>query len=259
MSFFLTDDQVEERLSDERNVLSAIADITDNRENTDDVDSTEGPCEGEGEDGDDESTRGPLPPLASQTHSPEPSLIDSKEDVFAKLKLAKIISGGAGNRKVGRKKSIRNRSLEENGSVGLSTKILGSRSTEKLFGVDPAQQNHIVHGHTGSVDRVKKKNPKADLLDEIYRQGGIVTNIAFERLLHSLNLLDNDKIGEITDPMKLLSTAKGLSGIVRDMTPKESEDREQSVHFHVYRPEQNQDSDYETIEVNKGDFESIDA
>ena len=238
MDFFLTKEQVDGRLEDNRNVLT--------------VDS----CKGEGyeDEGERESDgsgehRGDPSPKSSPISPPD------KEDVFSKLKMSKIIDSTT----PGRKRNIRNRSTEENGSVGLSTKVLGSKATEKLFGVDPQQQNHIVHGHTSSVDRVNKKNQKEDLLEEIYRQSGVVTNLAFSRLLKSLDLLDEEKIGEIEDPMKLLSTARGLSGIVKDMTPKEGEGREQSVHFHVYRPEQNQDSDYETIEVNKSDYESVEV
>ena len=254
MDFFLTDDQVEDRLRDEENILSpSIHESLDLVDSLPAKDGGDNAVDDHHEDEGGEDGHVTVAGLAPKSSSPESS--PSESDVFTRLKLAKILNDAT----PGRKKNIRNRTMEENGSIGLSTKLLGSRNTEEMLGVDPGQQGNIQHGYTGSVDRVNKKNYKEDLLDEIYRQGGVVTNLAFSRLLKSLHLLDNNKIEEVSDPVKLLSVARGLSGIVKDMTPKESDVREQSVHFHVYRPEQNQDSDYDTIEVKKNEYESIEA
>ena len=249
MNFFLTDKQVADRLSDKSNLLSVEeSPETGEQEEVSDAlkDTTvSGGLEGE-----------ELRRIGRNNASIEAGSDPSRSpDVFTRLKLAKIID----NKTPGRKVKIRNRTLEENGSIGLSSKVLGSKETEKLFGVDPQQQNHLTHGFTGSVDRVKGKNKKEELLDEIYSQGGKVTKLAFNRILKSLSLLNEDKIEEVTDPMKLLGLARGLSGIVRDMTPKEGDEKEQQVHFHVYRPEQKVDSDYETIEVSRDDYRSIEA
>ena len=251
MGFFLTDKQVAARLGDKSNLLSVEESENGKKEEVSDAleDTTvSGGLEGE-ESGE---QRGLAAAKGLHRTDSDPS---KSPDVFTRLKLEKIIN----NKTPGRKVKIRNRTLEENGSVGLANKILGSKETEKLFGVDPVQQNHLTHGFTGSVDRVKGKNKKEELLDEIYSQGGKVTQLAFTRILKSLSLLDEEKIEEVTDPMKLMGLARGLSGIVRDMTPKESDDKEQQVHFHVYKPEQKSDSDYETIEVSRDDYRSIEA
>ena len=275
MGFFLTEREASERLSDPKNVLgdARLAGDLDAEPNhnldknnsgrSDDVVESvkENKLTGDEDtelDGEvcdtrtviDKDNRG-TPVTAS------PPIDRQEQDVFSRLKLAKILNG-AGS-KVGRKTNIRNRTVSENGAVGLSNKLLGARATEQLFGVDPAQQNNLVHGHTGSVDRVQKKDPKQDLLEEIYTQGGEVTKLAFSRLKKALNLLDEEKLDEISDPMKLLATARGFSGIVKDMTPKESEEKEKSVHFHVFVPPQKTLDDYETIPVNRGDYESVEA
>jgi hypothetical protein len=47
----------------------------------------------------------------------------------------------------------------------------------------------------------------------------------------------------------MIQVAKGLSGIIKDVTPKDSDGQEGGVHFHIYRPEQNEESHYEVVEV----------
>lgn len=169
-------------------------------------------------------------------------------DPILHLKMIRAIESGSDIRR-GRKTGIRNRTLEENASIGLTSLLLGSKATEGMTGVQQPQQSNITRGFTSPNDAAQGKAPKDELLDEIYSQGRVVTNLAFKKLVKSLELIDDDKLQKIQDPLKLVSAAKNLSGIVKDMTPKEGNVNEGGVHFHIYRPEQNEESHYDVVEV----------
>lgn len=163
------------------------------------------------------------------------------QDPLAALKFNRLLTPHTPGRKAG----IRNRTIGENGSVAVTSFILGSGKTENLFGVPPSTQSQLRHGRPSHVSNVKE-----ELLDEIYRQGRTVTNKAFNRLLASIDLLTDEKLKAISKATEVAGVAKSMSSIIRDLTPKESEQRDPVVQFHIYAPEQVTEDAYETIDVN---------
>lgn len=167
-------------------------------------------------------------------------------DPTVELKMRRIIEGS--NARAGRKPSIRNRTVPENGAIGLTTLLLGGRAAEEMFGTQQPENSILSRGYT-SPQAAARKSAKDELLDEIYSNGKEVQSRAFAKLLKSLDLVDDEKLTAVKDPAKLVGIAKNLSGIIKDVTPKEGGNDEAGVHFHIYRPEQLQESDYETLEV----------
>ena len=252
---FITDEEARGRLYNSRNLLRLSTQIIESGshilENTPEVPAvnSSSTTQLDSPSPDSPSPDSPLP------DSPSPEIkheINHEKDPFTQLKMAKAIDELLDtNNNPGRKVHIRNRTTPENASVGLSRILLGGRAVEDLFGVDPIQSDHITRGYVSSNDRVAGRNRKEDLLDEIYSQGQDVAKRAFNRLLKSLDLLDDDKLESVKKGTELVQIAKGLSGIIRDVTPREESDSNGGggVHFHIYRPEQNTDDHYETLEV----------
>jgi len=237
---FMTPEESERRLQDPRNVLSRV-----DREVPLEPVAVPAPvvpvfeAPNESLSGLDDVSSGNGPGVRREQDSPL-----SPTDL---LQLDKIIESGGFSR-AGRKKNIPNRSLEENASLGLSRLLLGGTATEQMFGVSQPVLSHLTQGYTGPIEK-KKGNRKDDLLDEIYSQGQEVSKRAFSKLIRSLDLVTEDKLGEIKDVGKLVSVAKSLSGIIKDVTPKDGNLNDGGVHFHIYRPEQNDESTYDVIEV----------
>lgn len=179
-------------------------------------------------------------------------IVDESEplDPTQLLEMNRIIN--TGRRTPGRKLGIRNKSIQENASIAITSNILGAGPTTEMFGTDPAVQGLLKRGYTGSGDKAAGRDPKTDLLNEIYDQGAQVSRRAFKHIHTALGLIDSDagpKIAEVKDIGKMVGIAKNLSGIIKDMTPKDGNLNEGGVHFHIYAPEQNDEEHYETLEV----------
>lgn len=248
MSLFMSEEESNRRLSDVRNVLQRVD------------------RGGSALSAEDATTMPVIPsfsldemPNQTQEHEThevnEPQKSHAAEDLDIDptilLQLDQIIHGARGP---GRKPGIRNRTIEENGSLGLSKLLLGRGAVQQMFGVDGQVAHNLTEGYQSSVTKHEGKSPKDELLDEVYRQGKDVQTRAFKKLLTSLDLIDSPegpKLSDIKSPIQLTQVAKNLSGIIKDMTPKDTGLQEQSVHFHIYRPEQNTEDAYETLEVGK--------
>lgn len=237
---FVTEEEGNRRLRDPRNVLTHIEQDDTTRRPVD-VESIFIPV---------------IPEPASSPETPDPAesqsaYSDCREsiplDPLVALKLEKLLNPSS---TPGRKPIIRNRTIEENAAVGLTSLLLGGAKTEEMFGVPATVQSNLTKGYTSSTDKAQGKNKKDELLEEIYNQSGQVANLAFSRLKKALNLLDDQKLEDTKDPMKLVTMAKSLSGIIKDVTPKDGGGDSAGVHFHIYRPEQAVESDYEVVEVN---------
>lgn len=178
----------------------------------------------------------------------------TEPDVFAQLQLEKLLRPHT----PGRKPNIRNRTTEENASVALLGQVLGRRTAEDLVGVDPIQQSHIERGYTSSVDRLNPlKSPKDELLEEIARQGKTVANKAFQKLNLALDAMTPDKIKAMESPVKIAQVARGMSSVIKDVTPRDGNLDEGGVHFHIYAPPRVSEDHYSTIEVGKDGSVSV--
>jgi hypothetical protein len=129
-------------------------------------------------------------------------------------------------------------------------KNLGGVSQITVWGHQHAQNSYQnVNGVSGR----PKKEPREELREKIVQGHGIVVDKCFNRLLKTLDLLDDDKLQTVKKATELSIVAKNLSGIIAHASnatqDKYVDNKEQSVHFHIMRPEQGKDDDYPTIEI----------
>lgn len=188
------------------------------------------------------------PPLEStEKIDQEKQEIDPNIDPFDALKYMRALDKGLDIR--GRKTGIRNRSTEENAAVGLSSLLLGSTASEQMFGVAPPQQSLIKQGRTGSQDKQLGRAPKQELLDSIYYHGRKAADKAFQKIDIALDAMTSDKIRSTKTAVDLARIATSMARIVQAVTPKDDEESERGVHFHIYHPEQESIESYDTVEV----------
>lgn len=139
-------------------------------------------------------------------------------------------------------------------SIGIAAGILGTSKASRLGEVARSQAVSYMHGYTGPVDNYNPdKSPKQELQNKIIEGHSIVVDKAFGRLLKTLDLLDDDKLTKVQKATDLSHIARNLSGIIghaASATQDHVDVQEKSVHFHIMRPEQAKDADYQTIEVN---------
>jgi len=143
---------------------------------------------------------------------------------------------------------------EVRAAIGVTAGILGTTKASRLNDVSIPAAHSYERGYTGPNDLSNpEKKPKEALQAKIIEGHGVVVDIAFGRLLKTLNLLDDDKLGEVKRATELSQIAKNLSGVVAHATQatqdRNTEVNEKNVHFHIMRPEQAIDADYKTIEI----------
>ena len=139
-------------------------------------------------------------------------------------------------------------------AIGTTAGILGTTRASRLGGVAISQAHSYERGYTGPVDLVNPaKSPKEELQNKIIEGHGIVVDLAFNRLLQTLELLDDDKLASVKKAGELSVIAKNLSGVISHASQATKEtnfdSREQSVHFHIMKPERALESEYQTVEI----------
>lgn len=173
--------------------------------------------------------------------------LDSKE---ASKKLEKLLSPPSEYKGRGTKQLHR----DVQAGIGLTASYLGTTKASRAGDVAISSAHSYERGYTGPVDLVNpEKSPKEDLRERIIQGHGIIVDKCFDRLLHTLNLLDDDKLGAVKKASELTVIARNLSGIISHAAQatqeKGFEVNENSVHFHVMRPEQAIEAEYKTVEV----------
>src|SRR5262245_4837781 len=138
--------------------------------------------------------------------------------------------------------------------IGITASIIGSTRASRLGDVALSQAHSYESGYTDApAFGDPTKSPKADLQDRIIAGHGIVVDKCFNRLLKTLDLLDDEKLSKVTRATELSVIAKNMSTIVghaASVTQDKLVDAsEKSVHFHIMRPEQATDGDYPTIDI----------
>jgi len=101
------------------------------------------------------------------------------------------------------------------------------------------------HGKQGHVNL---DQPNNNLISIIEGQRTKIRDLAFKRLNTVLECLDDQKIKKIEKARELAQVGSQLAIISEKMLPKEMS-AEQTVHFHMYRPEVKKESDYEAVSV----------
>jgi hypothetical protein len=162
--------------------------------------------------------------------------------------LAKLLAGD--EEQLNRRR--RTRTLEEQSSIGLTAALISSYAAERMHDVSHMQANNYEHGHTSTDARMSGKSPKEELQRRILEKNGLVVDMAFERLMKSLELMDDDKLAKIMKPEVLARIAGDMHRIVTNATPKDAEDSAQGVHFHIWKPEVKEESHYKVVTVGGG-------
>lgn len=138
--------------------------------------------------------------------------------------------------------------------IGIASSFLGTTKASRLNDVGISSAHSYENGYTSPTDLSNPlKTPKADLQNRIIQGHGIVIDKCFNRLLRTLDLLDDDKLEGVKKATDLSIIAKNLSSIVNHATAvtqdKLIENNEKSVHFHIMKPPMAQEEEYPVIEI----------
>lgn len=144
--------------------------------------------------------------------------------------------------------------MDTRAAIGVTAGILGTTKASRLNDVAIAGAHSYRAGYTGPRDFSNpEKSPREELQAKIIEGHGIIVDRCFSRLLSTLDLLDDEKLGEVKRATELSQIAKNLSGVIAHATnatqDKSVEKNEQNVHFHIMRPEQALEAEYKTVEV----------
>lgn len=138
-------------------------------------------------------------------------------------------------------------SIDEQASIGVTALLLGSHKAGPMFGVGQQHANSLSNARTHHGDGLAKTNPRADLQAKILERSGIVVDACFDKLLSTLSYLDENKLSKVQRAQELSTIARNLHAIIDKATPKDEVLEERNVHFHIWRPEMAQESEYETV------------
>jgi hypothetical protein len=130
-----------------------------------------------------------------------------------------------------------------NAAVGAIANMLSPKTASDMFAVDPHVAQIFGEGRPGGSGKVKEK-----MLEKVHEYQGKIADVAYERLMKALELLDDEKLGEVAKATDLAQIAAQVSKILTNATPKEVPDTGGAV-FHIWRPEMVTEQHYETIVV----------
>jgi hypothetical protein len=139
-------------------------------------------------------------------------------------------------------------STKDRATLGLAGVLLGGRRAGNLLGRGPDTSHELRHGYLSQVKKQAGEQDEA-LVDELGLQKKTVRDLAFDRLISSVGLITHEKLEKIADVTKLAKVSRDLATVVDKTTPKEQAINN-GVHFHIWKPEMKEESQYETINVN---------
>lgn len=112
------------------------------------------------------------------------------------------------------------------------------KTISREFGITQANTSYIESGKTKGIDEEKV----AKALDQ-------VRDVALDRLMKSLGLMDEDKLSECSAPA-LAGIAANMGKVVEKMLPRDqSSSNGAGVQLIIYAPQLKDESKYRTIEV----------
>lgn len=156
------------------------------------------------------------------------------------LEIKKIEHGG------GRSNGQKNLTENERAIIGASARAFGIKNTAEAFGVSVSHTNSLAHGKVYRDGGREANKSHADLKNQIEDRLSDVKDVALEKLMLSLGLIDEEKLAE--------SSAKDLSGIAANLSKVVENSsgggkNNTQVNLVVYAPESRKVADYEVIEV----------
>ena len=141
----------------------------------------------------------------------------------------------------GRRINSKNHSIEMFHAAGLLAQTDTIKNVADALGMDKNSVAQNKHGRTAH----GKENP--ELKDRLERDLGHVRDKAMDRLLMSLDLLDDDKIGKAS-AKDISSISSNMAKVMQSTLPKDSNNRLQAQLI-VYAPSFVNRAEYEVIEV----------
>ncbi len=147
-------------------------------------------------------------------------------------------------------------STKERASVGLAGILMGGRRAGLLLGRGAHTSHELRHGFTSQTamygapsQGIEKGDQAEDLVDELDIQKKTIRDLAFDRITSAVGLITHEKLEKLADVTKLARVSRDLVTIVDKTLPKEQAINN-GVHFHIWKPEMKEESQYETINVN---------
>ena len=138
--------------------------------------------------------------------------------------------------------------LESQVAIAETELIAGPSMTARTFGLSVPQTQAYSEGLRSTNNITGNIPPKQELLQRINKTKELLAVKAAGRLDMTLNALTPQKISQIKRATNLSKVAKDMSVIMDKCTPKEESDKG-AVHFHVWRPEIKNESNYVTVNV----------
>lgn len=137
-------------------------------------------------------------------------------------------------------------------AIGQTSLIVGPRVAGSLFDRSVPQTSAYEGGHGRWRDSVgaEKREPKPELVEKLSAFKEKLAYAAGRVLETSLDNLDEEKIKRMKKATSISKVAKDMA-VIMDKVSK-SDGNEQSVHFHIYRPDMRSVNAYETVKINGG-------
>jgi hypothetical protein len=142
--------------------------------------------------------------------------------------------------------------IEIKKTIAILSQEESCKDLAELFNLSPssvvnykAGRNHSSLDDNSNSEIVEVKNEKKDALKEAKES---IEASAINGVLQAVGLV-GPMISGIKDPTKLVRVAKDLAGLADSVRGERPEDREKSVHVHLYAPTQKKLEDYNVIDV----------
>ena len=134
--------------------------------------------------------------------------------------------------------------------LGMTSLLVGQRKAGTLLG----RSNNTAFAHSKgylSQGTMYGDNPvqNEDLVNELDKQKKTIRDLAFDRITSAVSLITHEKLEKLADVTKLARVSRDLVTIVDKTLPKEQAINS-GVHFHIWKPEMKEESQYEVINVN---------
>ena len=175
------------------------------------------------------------------TKSQLDSRLSSKDNLINKMKdkleIRPLLHGGA--KLDGTASRL---SFEEQVLVGSTSRLIGSKNTSDMFNIS---RTHAKNLALGQLDYAS--GPKKELAERIYGKLSDVRDKAVERLMESLELLDEEKM-KSCNAKDLSAVAANMARVVDRTIPKESNEINR-LNLVVYAPRLKEVKEFEMVEV----------
>lgn len=132
--------------------------------------------------------------------------------------------------------------------IGTTAHLEKASNVADAFDVSLSSVENFKHARSGD-DREKGKN--RELRARIEKNLGKIRDTAMNRLMESLNLLTEEKVGKCS-AKDISSIAANMSKVVNNVTPEKDVDPDEATKLIIYAPTINQESHYKVVEVDSG-------